>query len=263
MIARRALRVQAVPTGFGVRLCALRLEGGHTLDALAAMTGLDKGYLSRVEREQKSPSLAAVLRLAAALDAPVGELFGERVAEHAVRVVRRGERVPVPLGEPLVPRFEALSRAEAALEAFVVYPAATFSEPGDAAIHPGEELLLVLSGTIEMRFIDRGFVLEKGDCAQFPGHLPHRLRQVGERAASALIAVDAQPGAAGLSVRGDAADLRQRRAAQSVIGHEAMRVTLARLHTAAAKGRGATFPGGDERAARCMHRTMPDATRGT
>lgn len=193
MIAGCALRVQAVPTGFGLRLRALRLEVGQTLDALAAATGLDKGYLSRVEREQKSPSLAAVLRLAAALDVPVGELFGEQVAEHAVRVVRRSERVPVPSGEPQVPRFEALSRTGVALEAFVIYPAVTFSEPGDAAIHPGEELLLVLSGTIEMRFVDRGFVLEEGDCAQFPGHLPHRLRQVGERAASALIAVTRSP----------------------------------------------------------------------
>ncbi len=189
MIAAGARR--AVPTGFGPRLRALRLEGGRTLDALAAVTGLDKGYLSRVERGQKSPSLDAVLRLAAAMDVPVGELFGERVAEHAVRVVRRGERVP--LGEPPAPRFEALSRAGAALEAFVIYPATTFSEPGEAAIHPGEELLLVLSGTIEMRFVDRGFVLEEGDCAQFPGHLPHRLRRVGERAASALVAVTRGP----------------------------------------------------------------------
>lgn len=185
-----------MPAGFGPRLRVLRLARGHTLDALAEASGLDKGYLSRIEREQKSPSLAAALRIATALDVPVGEMFGECIAEHAVRVVRRRERVVVSTGEPLAPRFEALSRAGAALEAFVIYPLPTFSDPGDAATHPGEELLLVLSGTIEMRFADRGFVLEEGDCAQFPGHLPHRLRRVGDAVAAAFVTVSRSPGVA-------------------------------------------------------------------
>ena len=162
-----------------------------TLDALATVTKLDKGYLSRVERGQKSPSLAACLRLGVALDVSVGELFGERIAEHAVRVLRRSERVRVAgVGSPA---FEALTRAGAALDSFVVYPTAEFANASDAAEHPGEELLLVLSGVIEMRFADRSVMLDEGDCAQFPGHLAHRLRRVGDAPASALVAVTRAP----------------------------------------------------------------------
>ena len=158
-----------------------------TLDALATVTKLNKGYLSRVERGQKSPSLAACLRIGVALDVSVGELFGEQIAEHAVRVLRRSERVRVP--GIASSAFEALTRAGAGLDAFVVYPSAEFASPSDAAEHPGEELLLVLSGMIEMRFADRCVVLDEGDCAQFPGHLAHRLRRVGDALASALVAV--------------------------------------------------------------------------
>ncbi|WP_198368333.1 helix-turn-helix domain-containing protein [Roseomonas sp. KE0001] len=177
----------------GARLRALRQAAGLTLDALAEAASLDKGYLSRVERGLKAPSIATLLRLSEALAVPVGELFGESVAEHAVRVTRRADRVAGPGGDPDTARFETFSRAGGALEAFVIYPAPSFAAPAAASEHSGEELLLVLSGTIEMRFADRGFVLETGDCAQFPGHLAHRLRRVGDEHASALVAVARPP----------------------------------------------------------------------
>jgi transcriptional regulator with XRE-family HTH domain len=184
---------EAAPAVLGARLRTLRQERNMTLDVLAEATGLDKGYLSRIERGLKAPSIATVMRLSAALDAPVSELFGESVAEHAVRVVRKADRIESPAQGRHAARFEALSRAGAALEAFVVYPNAEFSDPADSAVHPGEEMLMVLTGAIEMRFADRGFVLEQGDCVQFLGHLAHRLRRVGDEPASALVVVVRPP----------------------------------------------------------------------
>lgn len=172
----------------GARLRALRQDRDLTLDALAEMAGLDKGYLSRLERGLKTPSIATVLRLSEALEVPVAELFGERLAEHAVRVTRAPDRLSVSPAGASAHGIEALSRDGAALEAFVLHPAAEFSTEGHAE-HAGEELFFVLQGTVELRFADRGFVLEAGDCAQFSGHLPHRIRRVGLEPASALVAV--------------------------------------------------------------------------
>jgi transcriptional regulator with XRE-family HTH domain len=172
----------------GARLRVLRQSREMTLDALAEATGLDKGYLSRLERGMKNPSIATVLRLSEALEVPVAELFGERLAEHAVRVTRARDRLSVSPAGDSAHGIEALSRDGAALEAFVLHPAAEFSADGHAE-HAGEELFFVLRGTVELRFADRGFVLEPGDCAQFPGHLPHRIRRVGAEPASALVAV--------------------------------------------------------------------------
>jgi transcriptional regulator with XRE-family HTH domain len=172
----------------GARLRVLRQEREMTLDGLAELTGLDKGYISRLERGLKNPSIATVLRLSEALEVPVAELFGERLAEHAVRVTRAPDRLPLADAGASAHGIEALSRDGAALEAFILHPAAEFSADGHAE-HAGEELFFVLHGTIELRFADRGFVLEPGDCAQFPGHLPHRIRRVGPEPASALVAV--------------------------------------------------------------------------
>lgn len=191
MRAVGATGIEGDASALGPRLRALRHERGLTLDALAAAAHLDKGYLSRLERGLKAPSIATLLRLSEALGAPVAVLLGERLDGDAVRVTRAGSRlVPAAPAGGEGHAFEALSRDGAALEAFVIRPGPDF-ESGDCqpARHAGEELIFVLSGTIEMRFADRGFVLEAGDCAQFDGHLAHRLRRLGPEPAAALVAV--------------------------------------------------------------------------
>ncbi|MFX9638747.1 helix-turn-helix transcriptional regulator, partial [Acinetobacter baumannii] len=58
---------------------AARIARDLTLADVSAAIGLDKGYLSKVERGLKAPSIATLLKLAAALSIPVSQLFGERV----------------------------------------------------------------------------------------------------------------------------------------------------------------------------------------
>ena len=180
-----ALAISAATGILGPQLRRLRLSRGLTLDGLAAVVGLDKGYLSRLERGRKSPSVAALLRLAAALGVTVAELLGEALPEDAVRVSRAARR----RGGPGV---EALTGGDAPLAAFLVHPGAEFAEDGPHE-HEGEELLYVLAGRIELAFADRSMVLEAGDAAEFAGHLPHRLRRLGEAPAAALVAIARAP----------------------------------------------------------------------
>src|SRR5271163_480258 len=76
----------------GPRLRHIRQEKGFTVESLATAAGLDKGFLSRLERGTKRPSIETVLRLSAALDVPVGQLFGEQTTEDTVRVSRAAGR---------------------------------------------------------------------------------------------------------------------------------------------------------------------------
>jgi transcriptional regulator with XRE-family HTH domain len=170
----------------GPRLRHMRLEKGFTVETLAAAAGLDKGFLSRLERGTKRPSVETVLRLSAALDAPVGQLFGEQTTDDTVRVSRAAGRSR-SLEDPDTYSFELLTPKGSLMEAFLFHVGA---EPvGKGQQHDGEEIFLVLSGTVEMRTPDRSYVLETGDCAYFPGHLAHQMRRLGPEAATALIAV--------------------------------------------------------------------------
>jgi transcriptional regulator with XRE-family HTH domain len=162
------------------------LEKGLTVETLAAAAGLDKGFLSRLERGTKRPSVETVLRLSAALEVPVGLLFGEQTTDETVRISRATGRNR-SVEEPGDYSFELLTPQGSMMEAFLFHVGA--APTGGGQQHDGEEMFLVLSGTVEMRTPDRSYVLEAGDCAYFPGHIAHQVRRIGPEPATAVIAV--------------------------------------------------------------------------
>lgn len=169
----------------GPRLRHIRQAQGMTVEALASAAGLDKGFLSRLERGTKQPSIATVLRLSAALKMPVGQLFGEQTAADTVRVSRASGRARSEQENGY--GFELLTPKGSLMEGFLFELGAEFG--GTWQQHDGDEMFFVLTGTVEMRTPDRSFVLEPGDCAYFPGHLAHSMRRLGPEPATALITV--------------------------------------------------------------------------
>jgi transcriptional regulator with XRE-family HTH domain len=156
-----------------------------TIEAVATAAGLDKGFLSRLERGTKQPSVETVLRLSEALGVPVGLLFGEQTTEDTVRVSRASGRSKTPEGGGY--HFELLTPKGGLMEAFLFEVGPEISGHGQQ--HDGEEMFLMLAGTVEMKTPDRSYVLEVGDCAYFPGHLSHSMRRIGPAPATAVIAV--------------------------------------------------------------------------
>lgn len=172
-----------VAIGAQMRLERKRLD--MTLDDLADTTGLNKGYLSRIERGHKAPALATVLKLAAAFKISVGELLGENLSRQAVNITRANTgRKLKGQGDGL----ELLVPGSTVLNSFIIRPDSQFGHES-LREHGGEELVYVLTGSVELSFRDRKVVLKSGDCARFPGHLQHRLRRLGSSAAAALVVV--------------------------------------------------------------------------
>ena len=54
---------------------------GMRLTELSGLTGLDIGFLSRVERGQRRPPIHAAMKIARALGRPVNVLFPDLIAE--------------------------------------------------------------------------------------------------------------------------------------------------------------------------------------
>jgi transcriptional regulator with XRE-family HTH domain len=59
---------------FGEVLQRLRAEKGLTQDSLAVFVGTERSHISALERAEKAPSFATLLRLAAALDMSAAQL---------------------------------------------------------------------------------------------------------------------------------------------------------------------------------------------
>jgi transcriptional regulator with XRE-family HTH domain len=70
---------------FGLAVRAARIEHGWSQERLSVESGLDRTYVSGLERGRRNPALQTLARLADALDVPLSELM--RQAEEAAGAV--------------------------------------------------------------------------------------------------------------------------------------------------------------------------------
>lgn len=163
----------------GARLRGVRLAQRRTMAEVAAASGLTKGFLSRLERDQANASVAALVRLCAALELPVGSLFEPAPAG---QVVRAGEYPPLEFGGHDLREYLLTPRGERRLAAIVseVQPgggsgAEPYGLPADV------EFVLVLAGRVHLRFAAAGGAgdgdttvdLAEGDAFTFPPAASH------------------------------------------------------------------------------------------
>src|ERR671917_2456075 len=85
----------ADPPRIGGRLKAARQARRLTLTDVAEASGLTKGFLSKLERDQASASVAALVRVCAALGISPGSLFEAAPGGEAVRA---GSYPPIAFG---------------------------------------------------------------------------------------------------------------------------------------------------------------------
>lgn len=144
-----------------------------TLDQLAISAGVTKGFLSRVERDETSPSVATLVTLCEVLNIEVGILF----STPDVQLVSRMAAPHINLGGTGVTEYLMTPRSEAAVQ--VVH---SVIEPGGHGgadlytINCEREVLYVLKGSVELVLADRVQPLNTGDAITFPGGEPHTWR---------------------------------------------------------------------------------------
>jgi transcriptional regulator with XRE-family HTH domain len=168
----------------GSRLRAARKAHGYTLDQLASASRLTKGFLSRVERDETSPSVASLLTLCEVMSIDVGSLF----SAPDVALVRRDDAPAINLGGTGVTEQLMTPRGQARLQ--IIHSSI---EPGGSGggdlytINCEVEVIYVLKGTIELLFSDRTQKLSTGDALTFSGGEPHTwVNPSASRAAEAM-----------------------------------------------------------------------------
>jgi transcriptional regulator with XRE-family HTH domain len=178
-------------TAVGANIRQARIAKGLTLDQLAKQIDLTRGYISLVERNLKIPSLAALLRMAAALEVNVANFFDPNAEPTPRYTLFRREDGNVPLFQdtfgvvPLV-----TGRTRKMMEPFLLSPP---HKSATRASHAGEELLFVINGKIAIKLDGEELVLGKGDCLYFSGETPHEVRSLGRQKAEVLVVVAQSP----------------------------------------------------------------------
>lgn len=58
-----------------ILLKKVRLEKNMTLETLANLSGISKGHLSKIERQERDPKLSTIIQIATALKVDIEELY--------------------------------------------------------------------------------------------------------------------------------------------------------------------------------------------
>ena len=175
----------------GRRIRAVRLERRQTLRQVAGRAQLSATHISEIERGHTTPTVGALVRIAAALGRePHFFLEAEWLPE--VSVVRGGA-APAAAAAPgrAVALTQGIPGGRLACARLVIDPGA---EPAPALSAHGEVGGYLLSGRLEIRLGEELLELRPGDGFHLSADLPHALRNPGEAPAE-LVWVAINPAA--------------------------------------------------------------------
>lgn len=162
----------------------LRKTKGLTLQDIEDLTGLTKGYISKIERSKKAPPYSTLDKLARALGVDVNVLTSEKVQKLDDPRIEFMKKNGGKVGKTGFPgkgyRYQALATNIIGknMKPYIIEPA--FEEQGTFQ-HEGEEFLYVLEGTHELVYDGKKYLMEEGDSVYYDANVPHTGRSVGSR----------------------------------------------------------------------------------
>ena len=173
----------AQPPAFGGRIRELRRKAGLTLQTLADQAGISVGFLSQVERDKATPSLGTLASLASALGVEIDVFVA--APKLADSVTRASERVRFAIADSSL-GYERVSTTlpGGTLTSLIVHVPKGYRS--EIVSHVGEELLLILDGTIRQTLGDAELILHAGDSLHFMGDTPHSFANIGDGPARML-----------------------------------------------------------------------------
>lgn len=168
----------------GGKIKRIRVQLGLTQEELAARTELSKGFISQLERDLTSPSIATLMDILEALGTNVSDFFNEKAEEKiAFGIQDMFEKADTDNGRVI--RWLVPNAQKNKLEPILV----TLSENGKSDEddpHMGEEFGYVLSGQIMLVVGTKRNKLRKGDSFYFTPSSAHYIYNIGKTEAKVL-----------------------------------------------------------------------------
>ncbi|MGH3341744.1 MAG: helix-turn-helix domain-containing protein [Carbonactinosporaceae bacterium] len=215
-------QTESPPDGIGRRVGAYRAARGMRVSDLARAVGVSSSLISQIERGQSRPSVSTLFALAEALDLPVDAFFREtpqgtatavaggaaegsragaihvtassQVAGRAAApdeeryVVRRNDRAVIDIESGV--RWERLTPRTLRDVEFLELVYGPRAESNTTLYcHPGTEMVLVLSGELDIYVGFERYHLEPGDSMHFPSMRPHRYVNPTDRTTRAVTTI--------------------------------------------------------------------------
>lgn len=158
----------------GARIRSLRKERGVTLAVMAETTGLSLGYLSKLENDLTSPTIAHLHKICEALGLTINDILLDEPEEKSVTVVRAEDRTPLfQQGDGL--QFHSLTKGHTILQGTAM--TISSDELYSSEPHTHDELGIVASGVLEILVDGQTYRLFPGDTIYIRAGTMHSCRR--------------------------------------------------------------------------------------
>ncbi|MBH5319502.1 helix-turn-helix transcriptional regulator [Paenibacillus sp. GSMTC-2017] len=169
----------------GSTIRAIRKRKNITIAQICEETGLSQGFMSQVETNKTSPSIATLESIAKSLKVPLAYLLLQQ--EERMNIVRKDERRITKSGTEDL-KVEHLSSTKNVRMMIVELP------PGGSTgnvphAHEGEEVHFVMKGRIYAEQGEDNAEFGEGDSFSWNACTPHLVRNIGEETAIVLISI--------------------------------------------------------------------------
>jgi len=167
----------------------LRKQKKLTLDELAGLTGLTKGYLSKIERASHAPPFTTLELIAKVFDIDVSLLIDQKAAAlvtQDIDVMREEERKITNISESGEDcSFVSLLHS---FRGKYMSPILMTFEPGyeKEFEHDSEEFVYLLEGKLELRYQGEVILLKANDCYYLDSRKKHTIKNDGPEQAVML-----------------------------------------------------------------------------
>jgi len=153
----------------------LRLNKGLTLDKLADLTKLTKGYLSKIENSDQAPPVSTLQTLALALGVEIGNLIDTgQSATVNLDFIKAKDTDNAP---------DIVSNAGYSYRHLVQCSKNKYMSPfllkiakGQTEVfsHDAEEFIYIIAGQVEFEYEGQTYLCLPGDSLYFDSRLPHK-----------------------------------------------------------------------------------------
>ncbi|NLN42390.1 MAG: cupin domain-containing protein [Clostridiales bacterium] len=168
----------------GEKIKHLRVKNGLTQQELANRCELSKGFISQVERDLTSPSIATLMDILECLGTNLKDFFNdkddEKIIFHKDDIFIQEDKDLGHTIKWIVPNSQKNSMEPILIE----IQSGGASEPDDP--HDGEEFGYVMSGTIFLHLGNQKFKVKKGESFYFKPSLVHFISNESKYTAKVL-----------------------------------------------------------------------------
>ena len=166
----------------GEKIKQMRLQKGLTQEELADRCELTKGYISQLENNLNSPSIAALTDILAALGSNLAEFFQEETEE---KIVYSKNEFIEKDSDGVLLNWLIPNALKNMMEPVLVELDEGTETSGDVP-HEGEEFGYVLQGKIAIVLGKKHHVCKKGEAFYYTANKPHSIINKGKGKASFL-----------------------------------------------------------------------------